>query len=228
MLKFLSNSCIATALTIQPSAYYVEYLKEFWYTTEVDGATNTITFSLFNFDKPSSFNHDKLISVIGLDYSENYVLVPAKEIVRAGFLCNILSSVWEDGKKGREPNVYYTRFLSLMIEHLLGENYYNDELTSLKPHTILAASFKKPSASEVDLSSHMLKVAKLLTESEETLILSSGKVNADDITDKSLPITTMQLPAGETAATADATLSLDASKSAKEQGNQLKHVDATK
>ncbi|GJW42857.1 hypothetical protein Tco_0071656 [Tanacetum coccineum] len=244
MLKFLSNNCIATALTIQPFTYYIEYLKEFWYTGKVDGATNTITLSLSNFDKPLSFNRDKLISVIGLDYSENYVLVPAKEIVRAGFLCNTLSSVWEvdigniifsdlvaklqDGKKGREPNVYYTRFLSLMIEHLLGENYYNDELTSLKTHTILAASFKKPLASEVALSSYMLKVAKLLTESEETLILSSGKVNADDIIDKSLPVTTMQPPDGETAATADATLSLDASKSAKEQGNQLKPVDATK
>ncbi|GJX47461.1 retrovirus-related pol polyprotein from transposon TNT 1-94 [Tanacetum coccineum] len=37
---------ISNALTIQPSAIYVEYLKEFWYTAEVDEATKTITFLL--------------------------------------------------------------------------------------------------------------------------------------------------------------------------------------
>ncbi|GKC31187.1 hypothetical protein Tco_1038481 [Tanacetum coccineum] len=74
----------------------------------------------------------------------------------------------QDGKKGREPNVCYTMFLSLMIEHLL------------------AASFKKALAYEVALTSHMLKVAKLSTKLEETLIISSKKVNTDDIADKSL------------------------------------------
>ncbi|GJR69565.1 hypothetical protein Tco_0015630 [Tanacetum coccineum] len=61
----------------------------------------------------------------------------------------------QNGKKGSEPNVCYTRFLSLMIEHLL--------------------------------------VAKLLPEPEETLILPSGGVNADDTADKSLSETDVQL-----------------------------------
>ncbi|GJT07305.1 hypothetical protein Tco_0841767 [Tanacetum coccineum] len=115
-----------------------------------------------------------------------------------------------------------------------------------------------------------IQVAKLLTEPEETLILSSGKVNADDIADKSLSRTTLQpvtqskaptykkskrkkipssskpktsnivressskkqvvdtQPVEEIMATADTTLSLDASESIEEQGNQLKPVDATK
>ncbi|GKA65637.1 putative reverse transcriptase domain-containing protein [Tanacetum coccineum] len=34
------------ALTLQPSAMYVEYLKEFWYTAEVEEETKTITFLL--------------------------------------------------------------------------------------------------------------------------------------------------------------------------------------
>ncbi|GKD04839.1 hypothetical protein Tco_1179813 [Tanacetum coccineum] len=34
MLQFLSNSCISTALTKQPSVYYSKYLREFWYTTK--------------------------------------------------------------------------------------------------------------------------------------------------------------------------------------------------
>nr|GEZ20605.1 hypothetical protein [Tanacetum cinerariifolium] len=97
-----------------------------------------------------------------------------------------LVSMLQDGKKGRDPNVCYTRFLSLMFEKLLGENYINDDLTLLKPYTILAASLKKPMASEVALTSHMLKVAKLLNELEKTLILSSVEVNVDDTADKSL------------------------------------------
>ncbi|GJU96631.1 hypothetical protein Tco_1321387 [Tanacetum coccineum] len=46
MLSFHSNCCINKALTLQSSAMYVEYLLEFWYTTEVEEETKTITFSL--------------------------------------------------------------------------------------------------------------------------------------------------------------------------------------
>ncbi|GJW64167.1 retrovirus-related pol polyprotein from transposon TNT 1-94 [Tanacetum coccineum] len=80
------------------------------------------------------------------------------------------------GKKGREPNVFYTRFLSLLIEKLLGENYNNDDLTLLKPYTISTASFKKPLAYKVALTSHMLKVAKFLNESKQSLILPSEEI----------------------------------------------------
>ncbi|GJS86644.1 hypothetical protein Tco_0769280 [Tanacetum coccineum] len=75
------------------------------------------------------------------------------------------------------------RFLSLMIEKLLGENYITNDLTLLKPCTILAASFKKPLASEVALTSHMLKVAKLLYEPDQSLIFPSEEVNTNDAAD---------------------------------------------
>ncbi|GJU01307.1 retrovirus-related pol polyprotein from transposon TNT 1-94 [Tanacetum coccineum] len=51
---------------------------------KVDGATNTITFTLSNFDKPLLFNLDEFSSITGLYYSENHVSAPAKETVRAG------------------------------------------------------------------------------------------------------------------------------------------------
>ncbi|GJY12458.1 retrovirus-related pol polyprotein from transposon TNT 1-94 [Tanacetum coccineum] len=130
--------------------------------------------------------------------------------------------------------------------------------------------FQKPLASEVALTSHMLKVAKLFKEFEQSLILSSEKVNADDGADKSLSKTTVQpitqpkaptdlktqkkrippsskpmssykvrviLPkkqvaetqyAEETMATADATQSLKASESTKDQVNQPKTPEAEK
>nr|GEY14394.1 uncharacterized mitochondrial protein AtMg00810-like [Tanacetum cinerariifolium] len=67
----------------------------------------------------------------------------------------------------------------------LGENYHDESLTVLKPHHISAASFQTPSASEVGLTSHMLKVAKLLKKPDESLILSSEEVNAKEYADKS-------------------------------------------
>ncbi|GJT43593.1 hypothetical protein Tco_0952308 [Tanacetum coccineum] len=50
---------------------------------KVDGATNPITVTLSNFDKPLSFGIDEFSSIIGLNYSENYVSAPKKENVRA-------------------------------------------------------------------------------------------------------------------------------------------------
>ncbi|GJX77822.1 hypothetical protein Tco_0324633 [Tanacetum coccineum] len=55
------------------------------------------------------------------------------------------------------------------------EDYKNDELTSFKSHTISTASVKKPLASKVTLTSHMLKVANLLPVPEESLIISFGE-----------------------------------------------------
>ncbi|GJT40439.1 hypothetical protein Tco_0940304 [Tanacetum coccineum] len=127
MLYFLSNSCISTALTKQPSAYYAEYIGEFWYSVKVD-----------------------------------------------------------------------------------------------------AASFKTLLASEVALTFHMMKVAKLLLEPEETFILPFRGVNADDIDDKSLSETAVQPHAEELVATTKATKSVDASVLAGELGNQPQPTDAKK
>nr|GEU77613.1 uncharacterized mitochondrial protein AtMg00810-like [Tanacetum cinerariifolium] len=58
------------ALTLQPTAMYVEYLKEFWYIAEVEEETKTITFLLSWWDKPLSFTQDESISTIGLAISK--------------------------------------------------------------------------------------------------------------------------------------------------------------
>nr|GEW75717.1 hypothetical protein [Tanacetum cinerariifolium] len=84
MLNFLSNCCINKALTLQPSVMYVEYLQEFWYTTEVEEETNIITFSLSWWDEPLSFTQKEFISAIGLPICKNLVSLPPKETVRAG------------------------------------------------------------------------------------------------------------------------------------------------
>nr|GEU63626.1 hypothetical protein [Tanacetum cinerariifolium] len=81
--EFLSNSCIFTTLTKQPSTYYPKYLREFWYTADVESAMITITFTLSNFDKPLSFNLDVFSSIIGLNYTKNFALLPPTETLMA-------------------------------------------------------------------------------------------------------------------------------------------------
>ncbi|GJV81695.1 hypothetical protein Tco_1517565 [Tanacetum coccineum] len=63
---------------------------------------------------------------------------------------------------------------------------------------------------------------------DETLILSSERVNVDDTADKSLCGTSIQHHAEEPAATADITKSVDAFESVEELGNQPKQADAEK
>ncbi|GJX64780.1 hypothetical protein Tco_0299123 [Tanacetum coccineum] len=79
----MSKCCVSNALTKQPSTYYYEYHREFWYSAEVD-TTYTITFNLSCFDKPLSFNLGDFSSITELKYSENYDTLPLKETVRAG------------------------------------------------------------------------------------------------------------------------------------------------
>ncbi|GJY18394.1 hypothetical protein Tco_0389885 [Tanacetum coccineum] len=82
LLLFLSNSCISKALTIQPSAMYTKYLKEFWYTAKVEN--NKITFSLSHVKKPLTFDRYLFSSIIGLDYAKEYVPLPTHEEVKEG------------------------------------------------------------------------------------------------------------------------------------------------
>nr|GEY50175.1 hypothetical protein [Tanacetum cinerariifolium] len=104
-------------------------------------------------------------------------------------------------KKGRDQNICYIRYLSLIIEHLLGDAYINENLKTIKPHHITASTFKPSTASEVSLTSYMRKVAKLSEQPKKPLILPSNEVNTDTIADKSLSETCVQLDAQSKART---------------------------
>nr|GEV24514.1 hypothetical protein [Tanacetum cinerariifolium] len=121
-----------------------------------------------------------------------YCLIWGVEIDIGAIIFSDLVHKLQNGKKNWEANICYTRFLSLIFKKLLGGNYINNALILKKPHTISAASFQKPLASKVTLTLHMLKVAKLFQDSKQSLILSFEKVNANDGTDKSLSMTTVQ------------------------------------
>ncbi|GJY61244.1 hypothetical protein Tco_0461901 [Tanacetum coccineum] len=177
MLSFLSNCCISTALTRQPSANYVDYLKEFWYTAKVDEATKTITFSLSLVKNPLSFTQEEFISTTGLPVYENVIPTPSpKEAVRAGLAT--LGLVDKDNPS--LSSFVLVNSSPLKIKFKMGRSIWRQIFV------IQAASFQTPLASEVSLTSHMLKVAKLFQQSKQSLILSFEKVNVDDGADKSL------------------------------------------
>ncbi|GJX54687.1 retrovirus-related pol polyprotein from transposon TNT 1-94 [Tanacetum coccineum] len=169
---------------------------------ELDTTSKFITFTLSHFDKPLSFDRDMFSSVVGFDRSDEFVDIRSKETLKAGLAT--LGLVDEDhpslsssdlinsspvkrvAKDQRKQNVYYARYLSLIMEHLLQDNYKNDKLLSLKPYHIIAITFKPTWKKKTTLTSHICKVADLLLEPIQSLIPPSGEVNGDDSADKSL------------------------------------------
>ncbi|GJX79479.1 retrovirus-related pol polyprotein from transposon TNT 1-94, partial [Tanacetum coccineum] len=170
---------ICTTLTKESSAMYVEYLKDFWYTTKVDDATKDISFSLSLFENQLSFTRFDFLTAIGLTNSKTVVPLPPKGTVRAGLATLGLADKDKPSFTSTELNNFW-------------ENYHDESLTVLKPHHISSASFQTPSASEVSLTSHMLKVAKLSKKPEEYLILPSEEVNVEESADKSQSGTNVQ------------------------------------
>ncbi|GJX87131.1 retrovirus-related pol polyprotein from transposon TNT 1-94 [Tanacetum coccineum] len=198
------------------------------------------TLGLANKDKPS-LTSTELVNSSPLKLNQQtiaYCLIFGLEINIGDIIFKDLINKLQNGKKNRETNVCYTRYISLVLEQLLGENYNDESLTVLKPHHISAASFQTPSASEVSLTSHMLKVAKLSKEPDESLIFPSKEVNAEATADKSQFGTNVQPLSQPKAPTAKKSKkkispsstqpkSLEASMTAEVQVNQLKAADTT-
>ncbi|GKE28292.1 hypothetical protein Tco_1443676 [Tanacetum coccineum] len=203
------------ALTLQPIATYVEHLKDFWYTAEVEEETNTNTFLLSCWDKPLSFTQDEFIYAISLPICKDDVPLPPKETVRAGlatlglfdkdkptFSSTILCLGGMQGSHDQmnlnQQTIAYCLIWGLEIDiggivfsdlvHKLQNGKKNRELNIC----YTSCFFSKSLAYEVPLTSHMLKVAKLSEEPKQSLILPSGEVNADDTANKSLSRASVQ------------------------------------
>ncbi|GKD56821.1 hypothetical protein Tco_1290208, partial [Tanacetum coccineum] len=86
-----------------------------------------------------------------------YIVKCLGDIVIAHILFSNLAIKLTTGKKGREPNICYIRYLSFIIEHQLGKDYHNENLKTFKPHHIGGTTFKTPYESEVPFTSHMCK-----------------------------------------------------------------------
>nr|GEU93962.1 retrovirus-related Pol polyprotein from transposon TNT 1-94 [Tanacetum cinerariifolium] len=176
------------------------------------------------------------ILLSGLKYSEKYVSIPPKETVRAGLAT--LGLV--DEKNSTISSTDLVNSSPLRIR------YFLPIWKVLMLHIVKcleATSFKIPSASEVALISHTLKVAKISIVPEKTLSLPLEEVNVGNTADKSLFETIMQ-PIGYLKASTNKKLkkkknpsssntktsktSLDASGSPWELRNQPKPANAEK
>ncbi|GJY89982.1 hypothetical protein Tco_0505178 [Tanacetum coccineum] len=209
MLNFLSNCSICTALTKEPSGMYVEYLNDFWYTAKEDDTTKDILFSLSLFKNQLSFTRFDFLSTIGLTDIKSVVPLPPKGTVRAGL--STLGLADKDNPSltstelgshdqmnfsqqtiayclifGLEINIRDIIFKDLINKLQNGKNNRDTNLLLFRPHQHLK------SASEVSLTSHMPKVAKLSKEPDESLILPYGEVNAEVTANKSQSETNVQ------------------------------------
>ncbi|GKE70573.1 hypothetical protein Tco_1528645 [Tanacetum coccineum] len=157
------------------------------------------TLGLVDKDKPSLSSTDLCLGgILGSHDQLNlnqqtiaYCLIFSLKVNIGDIIFNDLVHKLQNWKKNRETNICYTKFLSLTFENFLGDNYNDDDLIVLKPNSISATSFQTPMASEVRLTSHMLRVAKISTEPEKSLVLPSEEVNADETADKSSSGTNM-------------------------------------
>ncbi|GJW69673.1 retrovirus-related pol polyprotein from transposon TNT 1-94 [Tanacetum coccineum] len=99
-------------------------------------------------------------------------------------------------------------------------NYLNDDLDKMKGFHITDATFKPSSISEVPLTSHMRRVAKLL-EQPLTITSDDAAEDAETVADTTpIPQASKTQPTDDAEVPVDATTSLDASKLAEEQENQ--------
>ncbi|GJT76859.1 retrovirus-related pol polyprotein from transposon TNT 1-94 [Tanacetum coccineum] len=193
-----------------------------------------------------------------IDISEDFVLIPPKATMKAGLatlgltdendallsssdLINSSIRGMQGSHDQLNVNQKTITYLSLIMEHLLGDAYINENLKTLKPIHITSLSFKPTLENKVPLTAHMCKVANLSPDLIKSLIPPSREVNSDDSTDKSSSRTTMQpitLPKAPTdlklrkkrilPSSKPKSSNLDASESVEEQGNQLKPTDAKK
>ncbi|GJV06485.1 hypothetical protein Tco_1344141 [Tanacetum coccineum] len=85
------------------------------------------------------------------------------------------------------------------MEHLMGDQYKNDKLLTLKPYKITAATLKPSIKGEVPLTAHLCNVAGIIPQPLQNLNPSSKRVNADESADKSLSETSVYLDAFESA-----------------------------
>ncbi|GJW60181.1 hypothetical protein Tco_0109516 [Tanacetum coccineum] len=153
------------------------------------------------------------LRVVPIKPSENCVSVPPKETMKPGLATlrlfdekhpHLLSTDLinsspvrinlhpTSGKPEPKTNISYTRYLSLIMEHLLEDKYKNDDLLSLKPHNTTTTTFKPTLENEVALIAHMCKVVALSPYPIKSLLPPSREVNANDIADKSSSRTSVQ------------------------------------
>ncbi|GJR17524.1 hypothetical protein Tco_0966051 [Tanacetum coccineum] len=165
-----------------------------------------------------------------------YCLIWGLEIDIEAIIFSDLVYKLQNGKKKRESNICYTRFLSLIFEKFLGDKYISNDLTLVKPHTISTASFQKPLASEggevlIDTADKSLSIASVqpVTQPKAPTDL---KTKRKRIPPSSKPesqykvrVISPKKPVAETqhakviVATVDATKSQVASELAEDQGN---------
>nr|GEW73153.1 retrovirus-related Pol polyprotein from transposon TNT 1-94 [Tanacetum cinerariifolium] len=224
--SFVTISLVkAEALTLQPDVMYVEYLKEFWYTAEVEEETKTITFLLSWWDKPMSFTQEEFIFAIGLP------------IVRTLFF--YLPRRPNDLTLVKPHTITDASFqTSLAYEVPLTSHMLKVDKISKDPEQSLIPPFGEVNADDTDDKSLSRASVQFVTQSKAPTDLKTKKKRIPPSSKLKSPYKVRVIPSNKkatetqytdvTVATANATKSLVASKLADEQGNQPLAAEAEK
>ncbi|GJR60514.1 hypothetical protein Tco_1502676 [Tanacetum coccineum] len=188
--KFLMNFPLKTAFTKCPSVLYQNFLREFWCTIiAYDPNLSTdekkprllkeflIKFTVMNGKKPLTLNFNTFTTSTSLDYNNGaYVAYPSLEVVKAklqlitysliiGTKVDIGDIIYSDLvtkllNKSRLRYVSYLRFISCVLEALLGLKSTQDENFWYLPGILSNSNFSKdPSkVTEIKLTVHMIAV----------------------------------------------------------------------
>ncbi|GJY78104.1 putative reverse transcriptase domain-containing protein [Tanacetum coccineum] len=178
---------------------------------EVDSTINSITFTLSNFDKPLSFDLDVFSTVIEFEHSEDFVSIPPKETVKADLTTLGLPDENDTSLSSSD-----------LINSSLSLNPPSKEVN-------VDDSADKSSSGTFVQPVTRPKAPTNLKSKNKRILPSSKPKTSNPVRDvpQNKQVTKTQ-PAEETVATADTTLSLVASESAEEQGNQPKTADVEK
>nr|GEU94539.1 hypothetical protein [Tanacetum cinerariifolium] len=149
---FISKCCLKEAFTRAPNQYK-EYLSEFWYTTNV-----LPDFKIW-VSTPAGEVRGEIGTMGRLGQKEL-----SKRVV---FLLDYAKIIWEDlihklNKKTREKIVPYSRFISLLLEHM-APKYDNEELTinPTKVFSIHNCTLKPYQPKEPPFTNHMKNICNL-------------------------------------------------------------------
>ncbi|GJW43439.1 hypothetical protein Tco_0072238 [Tanacetum coccineum] len=85
LFYYLMKSPVAVALTKEPSNYYPQYLREFWYTAEADSSTKSITFSLSTVKEKLTIDIPLFADLLGLPKGDTFVNPPSKDVLKKSF-----------------------------------------------------------------------------------------------------------------------------------------------
>lgn len=146
MVNYIFHSPIDFALTLDAEEIYCDYLREFWYTTDLDDAEEKIMFSLMNGSKKLEINLNEFRQIIQLNYlnDENqYAKLPnaslaIKFLTKVKYVFASVNTTNKNIIQKKNFNAKWWLLCTYIIQCLFGASRSNDQLNTIQLRVIYA------------------------------------------------------------------------------------------